>query len=125
MFYSSDDTTFGFTTIMKISSAGFFTVHAAPHIKNEICYANKYIKKVSLEQIRNALAGMRVPPNEEFLWQRWLARQVEMEELQCQARPCKHTFKRWRWDQLYKEMNRCGTSSNGYALCRPCAEYNN
>ena len=67
VFYSSADTTFGFTTIKDISGAGFFTVHAAPYIKNEICHANKYIKKVSLEQIRNALVGMRVPPNEEFL----------------------------------------------------------
>ena len=125
MFYSSADTTFGFTTINDISGAGFFTVHAAPYIKNEICHANKYIKKVSLEQIRNALVGMRVPPNEEFLWQSWLALQSEMEQLSCQTQGCKHTFKQLKFDQLVKEMQRCGTTSNGWIMCRPCAEYNN
>ena len=68
---------------------------------------------------------MRVPPNEEFLWQRWLALQTDMEQLSCQAKGCKLTFKKWKFDQLVKEMHRCGTTSNGWAICRPCAEYNN
>ena len=51
VFYSSADTTFGFTTINDISGAGFFTVHAAPYIKNEIChgprpYNNTFALKV-------------------------------------------------------------------------------
>ena len=68
---------------------------------------------------------MRVPPAEEFLWQSWLALQSEMEQLSCQAQGCKLTFKKLKFDQLVKEMHRCGTTSGGYVLCRPCAEYNN
>ena len=41
---------------------------------------------------------MRVPPNEEFLWQRWLALQTDMEQLSCQAKGCKLTFKKWKFD---------------------------
>ncbi len=48
-----------------------------------------------------------------------------MEQLTCQAQGCKLTFKKWKFDQLVKEMHRCGTTSGGYVLCRPCAEYNN
>ena len=73
---------------------GFFNVRAATYIKNEICHANQYVKKVSLAQIRNALVGQRVPPAAEFLWQSWLALQSEMEQLSCQAQNCKHTFRK-------------------------------
>ena len=68
---------------------------------------------------------MRVPPNEEFLWQRWLALQTDMEQLSCQAKGCKLTFKKLKFDQLVKEMHRYGTTSNGWVMCRLCTEYNN
>ena len=124
VWYASDDFAFGFTTIKDISNLWFFTTYAAPSVKNKIHLANKYIKKIPLDQVRNALCCTRVPPNEELLWQSWLALQSEMEDLRCQATGCAHVIKSWKWDQLTKEMRRCGTTSGGYVLCRPCAEYN-
>ena len=57
----NSDAAFGLTTIKEISKIGFFTVYLAPHVKNECCYAQKYINTIDLNRVRTLLAAGRVP----------------------------------------------------------------
>ena len=43
--YYCNDTVSGYTTIKDISTAGVFTVHMAPTVKNEIALAEKYVNR--------------------------------------------------------------------------------
>ena len=119
----SNESFYGYTTIKDISRVGFFTVHAAPWVKNEIVFASKYIKTIPVEKVRELLTASKVPPNEEFLWEQWSALQRSLEMVTCQSGVCKeHTQRRWKCDEVEKEIRRWGGTSNGYILCRPCAE---
>ena len=60
---------------------------------------------------------------EDFLWEKWAHHRWMMQTLQCQSGNCSsHEIRRWKWDALCDEIENSGNSSNGYVLCRPCAE---
>ena len=113
----------GYTTIKDISVSGVFTVYAAPHVMLPTALGQKYVQKLDVDKVWSLLSAGKAPPNEDFLWEKWAHHRWMMQTLRCQSGNCSsHEIRRWKWEALLNEIESFGKSSNGYVLCRPCAE---
>ncbi len=122
VFYSHEGV-MGYTTIKDISVSGVFTVYAAPHVMLPTALGQKYVQKLDVDKVWSLLSAGKAPPNEDFLWEKWAHHRWMMQKLCCQSGFCpNHEIRRWKWEALLNEMESFGKSSNGYVLCRPCAE---
>ncbi len=122
VFYSHEGV-MGYTTIKEISVSGIFTVYAASHVMLPTALGQKYVQKLDVDKVWSLLSAGKAPPNEDFLWEKWAHHRWMMQTLQCQSGNCSsHEIRRWKWDALCDEIENSGNSSNGYVLCRPCAE---
>ncbi len=120
--YYHDDTVSGYTFIKSISAVGFFTVNAAPTTKNDGAFAQKYIDNIPLDRIREFVEAGAVPQSESCKWEKWVSLQDCMEVLYCQSGKCnRHEIRRWKLQELLKDMTCYDTSLEGYVICRPCA----